>query len=53
MPKVPFLGFLSYDPRIVEADLAGKAPFEDNADFQRSMKEILNRLQALKATAGS
>ena len=33
MAAFPFLGFVPYDPRIVEADLAGKAPFEDNADF--------------------
>jgi CO dehydrogenase maturation factor len=48
MPKIPFLGFLSYDPRIVEADLAGKAPFAENADFQAAMDGILGRLYSLK-----
>jgi CO dehydrogenase maturation factor len=48
MPEIPFLGFLSYDPRIVEADLAGKAPFAENADFQAAMDGILGRLYSLK-----
>ena len=48
IPNLPLLGFLSYDPRIVEADLAGRAPFAENDHFQMAMDEILNRLQALR-----
>jgi CO dehydrogenase maturation factor len=48
IPNLPLLGFLSYDPRLVEADLAGRAPFVGNDHFQAAMDEILNRLQTLR-----
>ncbi len=48
MPEIPFLGFLAYDPKIVEADLAGRAPFEGNDDFEAAMDEISARLISLK-----
>jgi CO dehydrogenase nickel-insertion accessory protein CooC1 len=44
MPDLPFLGFIAYDPRVVEADLMGKAPIADNPDFLLSMESIADRL---------
>jgi CO dehydrogenase maturation factor len=44
MPDFQFLGFLPYDPRVVEADLAGKAPYADNPEFLQRMGEIVDRL---------
>ena len=33
MPDLPFLGFIAYDPRVVEADLSGNPPFAGNPEF--------------------
>jgi len=44
MPDFQFLGFLSYDPRVVEADLAGAPPYENNPEFMGRMGEIVDRL---------
>jgi CO dehydrogenase maturation factor len=44
MPDFQFLGFLPYDPRVVEADLAGVPPYADNPEFLRKMGEIVDRL---------
>ncbi len=44
MPEIPFLGFLSYDSKIVEADLSGEPPYKDNPEFLRVMAEIVERI---------
>ncbi|MCX5919121.1 MAG: AAA family ATPase [Deltaproteobacteria bacterium] len=44
MPDLPFLGFIDYDPKIVEADLSGTPPYEENPAFLQSMKGIVDRL---------
>ena len=44
MPDFPFLGFLSYDPRIVEADLAGEPPDAGNPDFLKAMRIIVDQI---------
>jgi CO dehydrogenase maturation factor len=44
MPEIPFLGFLSYDSKIVEADLSGEPPNKDNPEFLRVMAEIVERI---------
>ncbi len=44
MPEIPFLGFLSYDSKIVEADLLGEPPYKDNPEFLRVMAEIVERI---------
>jgi CO dehydrogenase maturation factor len=46
MADFPFAGFLSYDPRVVEADLAGKPPYLDNPEFQQVMRGILDKVMA-------
>ena len=45
MPDLPFLGFLPYDSRIVEADLSGNPPHAGNPEFVKSMGEIADRLK--------
>jgi CO dehydrogenase maturation factor len=44
MPGFPFLGFIDYDPKVVEADLTGTPPYQGNAAFLQSMAEIVDRL---------
>lgn len=44
MPDLPFLGFIAYDPRVVEADLSGTPPYEGNPEFLKSLGEIVDRL---------
>ena len=44
MADLPFLGFIAYDPRVVEADLSGSPPYLENPDFQKSMGAIVDRL---------
>jgi len=44
MPDLPFLGFIAYDPRVVEADLSGTPPYEGNPEFLKSLEEIVDRL---------
>jgi CO dehydrogenase maturation factor len=44
MPDLPFLGFIDYDPKIVEADLSGTPPYEENPAFLQSMGGIVDRL---------
>jgi CO dehydrogenase maturation factor len=45
MPDLPFLGFISYDSRVVEADLAGKPPDAGNPEFLQSVGKIVDQLQ--------
>ena len=44
MPDLPFLGFISYDSKVVEADLSGIPPFVGNPEFLTSMGAIVDRL---------
>jgi CO dehydrogenase maturation factor len=45
MAALPMLGFVPYDPRIVEADLAGKPSYEENAEFLQAMRGIVEQLR--------
>jgi CO dehydrogenase maturation factor len=51
MPGFQFLGFLPYDSRVVEADLAGVPPFLNNPEFLRGMEKIVDKIGA-GGTAG-
>ncbi|MBI4495457.1 MAG: AAA family ATPase [Deltaproteobacteria bacterium] len=44
IPDLAFLGFLPYDPRIVEADLAGRPPWRGNPDFLREIGGIVDQV---------
>jgi CO dehydrogenase maturation factor len=44
MPDLPFVGFLPFDPKIIEADLTGNPPYVDNPEFLRRMGEIVDRI---------
>jgi CO dehydrogenase maturation factor len=44
MSDLPFLGFIAYDPKVVEADLSGSPPFAGNPEFLKSMGTIVDRL---------
>ena len=44
MPDLPFLGFISYDSKVVEADLSGTPPYEGNPAFLQSMGGIVDQL---------
>jgi CO dehydrogenase maturation factor len=46
MPEIPFLGFLSYNSKMIEADLAGEPPYQNNPEFLHGMTEIVDRLQS-------
>jgi CO dehydrogenase maturation factor len=46
MPELPFLGFIDYDPRVVEADLSGTPPFAGNPEFLKALGAIVDRLQS-------
>jgi len=45
MPDLPFLGFIAYDSRVVEADLSGNPPYAGNPEFLQSMGAIADRLK--------
>jgi len=44
MPDLPFLGFIAYDSKVVEADLSGTPPYLGNPEFIRSMGVIVDQL---------
>jgi CO dehydrogenase maturation factor len=44
MPDFPFLGFIAYDPRLIEADLAGSPPYAESPEFLESMGRIVDSL---------
>jgi CO dehydrogenase maturation factor len=46
MPDFEFLGFISYQSTIIEADLEGKPPFEKDAETMAVVKKMLNELNA-------
>ncbi len=45
MTEFPFLGFIAYDSKVVEADLSGVPPFAGNPEFLRSIGAIVDRLE--------
>jgi CO dehydrogenase maturation factor len=45
MAAFPFLGFVPYDPRIVEADIAGKPSYEENPEFLQAMRGIVEQIR--------
>jgi len=45
MPDLPILGFLPYDPKVIEADLTGKPPYELCPDMLTAAEEIGKQLQ--------
>jgi len=45
MAAFTFLGFVPYDPRIVEADLAGKPSYEENPEFLQAMRGIVEQMR--------
>jgi len=45
MAAFPFLGFVSYDPRIVEADLERKPSYEENPEFLQAMRGIVEQMR--------
>ena len=44
MPGFPFLGFLPYDLKVVEADLEGKPPYGENPDFLKAIEKIVDAI---------
>ncbi len=44
MKDIPSLGSLSYDPRVVQADLDGRPPYDGNPDFVREMSVIVDHV---------
>lgn len=44
LPDVEFLGFISYDPAITEADLAGRSVFDASQLTVQEVKKIFNKL---------
>jgi len=44
MAGFPFLGFLPYDLRVVEADLEGKPPYGENPDFLKAIEKIVDAI---------
>src|SRR4030042_2891328 len=44
MPDLPFLGFIAYDPKVVEADLEGKPPYGENPDFLKAIEKIVDAI---------
>ena len=47
LPDIPVLGFLSADPRVVEADLQGQAVFDVAPELVEQAREIVARLEDL------
>lgn len=45
LAAVPFLGFVPYDPRIVEADLEGRPSYEENPEFLQAMNGMVAQLR--------
>ena len=44
LSEFDFLGFLSYDDALIEADLAGKSPFDVDSKAKTVMLEMISRL---------
>ncbi len=46
LPGFRFLGFLSFDPKVVEADQTAQPPFLNNPQFMKEIGEIADKLGA-------
>jgi CO dehydrogenase maturation factor len=46
MTDFQFLGFLPYDSRVIEADLAGIPPYKDNPEFLKEMEGIVGNISS-------
>jgi CO dehydrogenase maturation factor len=46
--EIPFLGYIPFDQRIIEADLSGKPPFETAPDLSARVEEIAQKIENLK-----
>jgi CO dehydrogenase maturation factor len=44
MPDFHFLGFLPFDPEVIEADLEGVAPYDRNPQGVTLVREMINKL---------
>jgi CO dehydrogenase maturation factor len=44
MAGFPFLGFIPYDLRVVEADLEGRPPYGENPDFLKAIEKIVDAI---------
>lgn len=44
LPDLPILGFLPYDPKVIEADLHGKPPYELSPELMAAAREIAEKL---------
>ncbi|GAH70961.1 unnamed protein product [marine sediment metagenome] len=45
MPDFQFLGFIPYEEKIVEADLANVSPFDFNKDILPQIKKIAEKME--------
>ncbi len=45
MSNMKFLGFIPYNPSIIEADLEGKAPFQKDRETLELVKKMIHRLE--------
>ncbi len=45
MPDFPFLGFVPYQDKIIEADLNGRPPYETDADTLAAVKAMIGELK--------
>jgi len=46
--QIQFLGYIPFDQRIIEADLAGRPPFETAADLIPIVEKIADQIESLK-----
>jgi CO dehydrogenase maturation factor len=44
LSDLPFLGFLPYDDRFIEADLSGISPYEADTSANAMLKEMMSGL---------
>ncbi|HHT9130691.1 MAG TPA: carbon monoxide dehydrogenase, partial [Candidatus Brocadiaceae bacterium] len=42
---IPILGFISYNDKVLESDIVGKAVFAENSQLLSEVKEIKDRLE--------
>ena len=47
LPDLAFLGYLPFDPRIIEADLKGKPPFELAPDLISIVEKMVDKIESL------
>jgi len=48
--QIPFLGYLPFDQRIIEADLIGKPPFETAPDLIQVAEKIADQVEIFRKT---